>query len=136
MFGRRRAGRRKAMLKLIEGLPRDVLAIEATGKVTHEDYRDVLIPRAEAMIKGPSGMLYVLGKDFRGFELEALWDDAAFGMRHWHDFSHIAVVTDHAWIRAVVIMFRPLFHGRIWLFGSSELGAAKDWIVSANKVSA
>jgi hypothetical protein len=26
------------MLKLIEGLPRDVLAIEASGAVTHEDY--------------------------------------------------------------------------------------------------
>ena len=38
------------MLKLIEGLPQNVLAIEAIGKVTHEDYRDTLIPKAEAMM--------------------------------------------------------------------------------------
>jgi hypothetical protein len=32
------------MLKFIDGLPKDVLAIEATGKVTHEDYKSTLIP--------------------------------------------------------------------------------------------
>ena len=41
------------MLKFIEGLPPDVMAIEASGKVTHEDYRSTLIPKAEAMIASP-----------------------------------------------------------------------------------
>jgi len=36
------------MLKLIQDLPPHVLGIEAAGKVTHEDYRKVLIPAAEA----------------------------------------------------------------------------------------
>ena len=48
--------------------------------------------------KAPIKMLYVIGKEFTGFELEALWDDSVFGIRHWHDFTHIALVTDHAWI--------------------------------------
>ena len=85
------------MFRYIEGLSQDVMAIEATGKITREDYNNELIPRAEGMMtRGPIKMLYVIGKDFTGFELEALWDDSAFGLRHWHDFSHIAVVTDHA----------------------------------------
>ena len=92
------------MFKFIEGLPPDVMAIEAAGKVTHEDYRDTLIPRAEAMMaKGPIRMLYVIGREFTGFELEALWDDSAFGIKHWHDFSHAAVVTDNAWLRAWLV---------------------------------
>lgn len=123
------------MFKIIEGLPQDVLAIEASGKVTHDDYRKTLIPKAEAMIaKGPIKMLYVIGKDFAGFEIEALWDDGAFGLKHWHDFSHIAVVTDHAWMRAMASMFKPFFHGDIRLFGLSEVQAAKNWIASAKKV--
>jgi enoyl-[acyl-carrier-protein] reductase (NADH) len=44
------------------------------------------------MAKGPIRMLYVVGKEFTGFELEALWDDSAFGIKHWHDFSQIALV--------------------------------------------
>jgi len=118
------------MFKFIEGLPPDVMAIEASGKVTHEDYRNTLIPKAEAMMaKGPIRMLYVIGKDFTGFELEALWDDSVFGLKHWHDFSHIAVVTDHAWLSAMVNMFKPFFHGEVRLFRYAELPAAKDWIM-------
>ena len=37
------------MFTFIEGLPSDVLAIEARGEVTHDDYRNTLIPKAEAM---------------------------------------------------------------------------------------
>ena len=60
------------MFKFIEGLPPNVRAIEATGKVTHDDYQNTFIPKAEAMLaKGPIRMLYVIGKEFTGFELEA-----------------------------------------------------------------
>jgi hypothetical protein len=120
------------MFKIIDGLGPDVLAIEAVGKVTHEDYRDVLVPRAEAMIaRGPIRMLYVLGKEFTGFELEAMADDGTFGLKHWHDFSHIAVVSDHAWLNATVNMFRLFIQGQVRLFSLADLPAAKSWITSA-----
>jgi len=123
------------MLKLIDGLPKDVLAIEATGKVTHEDYKSALIPRAEAMMgNGPIKMLYVIGKEFTGFEVGALLDDGAFGLRHWHDFSHIAVVTDHAWLRIMVGMFKPFFHGEVRLFSLDELATARSWITDSKRV--
>jgi hypothetical protein len=120
------------MFKIITGMPADVLAIEAVGQVRHVDYRDTLIPTAEAMMgKGPIKMLYVIGKDFTGFELAALADDSAFGLKHRHDFSHVAVVSDHAWLNAAINMFRPFFHGQVQLFTLAELPAAKNWITSA-----
>ena len=113
-------------------MPPDVLAIEAVGAVTHEDYRTILIPKAEAMMaKGPIKMVYVIGKDFTGYELEALWDDGAFGIKHWHEFKRIAVVTDQAWLRATVSMFTPLFPAEVRLFNLSEISAAKDWVIDA-----
>jgi hypothetical protein len=119
------------MFKFIEDLPQNVLAIEAVGKVTDEDYREVLIPKAEAMMgSGPVKMLYVVGEEFTGFEAEALWDDAKFGFRHGHDFSHIAVVSDHPSIRAMVSMFKPFFHGELLGFGLAELSLAKQWIAN------
>jgi len=122
------------MFNFIEGLPPDVLAIEAIGQVTHDDYRNTLIPRAEAMMaKGPIKMLYVVGVAFTGFDLEALWDDSAFGIKHWHDFSQIAVITDYTWLRTMVSMFKPFFHGEVRLFMLSELPDAKDWIVNITK---
>ncbi|MGO8952973.1 MAG: STAS/SEC14 domain-containing protein [Rhodomicrobium sp.] len=125
------------MLKLIEGLPTDVMGIEAIGKVTHEDYKTVLIPMAEAMIaKGPIKMLYVAGQDFDGYELEALWDDGTFGVKHWHDFTRVAVVADQTWLRAAVTMFRPFFPCEVRLFRLAGLAAAKAWITSPQKAGA
>ena len=51
------------------GLPPDVMAIEAIGNVTHDDYRITLIQKAEAMMaQGPIRTLYVIGEEFTGFE--------------------------------------------------------------------
>ena len=123
------------MFKLIEGMPVDVLAIEAVGTVTHDDYRTVLIPKAEAMMaEGPIKMLYVVGTEFTGYELEALWDDGAFGIKHWHEFRRIAVVADQSWMRAAISMFSPFFPAEVRLFNLSELSVAKNWIVDAQHV--
>ena len=55
------------MSKSLGGLPLDVMAIEAIGNVTHDDYRATLIPKAEAMMaKGPIRTLYVVGEEFAG----------------------------------------------------------------------
>ena len=81
-------------------------------------------------------MLYVIGKEFTGFELEALWDDGNLGFRHRRDFSHVAVVADQAWLRAAVDMFTPFFHGEVRTFGLSELEAAKVWIVERKPAAA
>ena len=123
------------MIKFIDGLPKDVLAIEATGKVTHEVYKSTLIPRAEAMMgKGPIKMLYVVGKEFAGSGVGALLDDSVFGLRHWHVFSRIAVVADHACLRIMVDMFKPLFHGDVRLFSPDVLAIARSWIADSNRV--
>jgi len=121
------------MFIVMEGLPRDVLGIEATGKITHADYQDILIPMAEsAMAKGRAKMLFVAGPDMTGISLEALWDDAAFGMRHWRDVGQVAVVTDHAWLRGAASLFTPFFPGEVRIFSLSELAAAKAWITAAS----
>lgn len=124
------------MFQFIEGLPKDVLAIKAVGKVTHKDYKNTLVPRAEAMLgKGPIKMLYVIGNEFTGFEAGALWDDSVFVLEHWHDFSHIAVVTDHAWLRIMVSTFKPFFHGDVRVFQVAEFPTAKRWITDIKLMS-
>lgn len=122
------------MLKLIEDLPAQTLGVEAAGKVTHEDYQKLLIPKAEAMMaKGPIRMIYVIGKDFSGYEVGALWDDGTFGIRHWRDFSRVAVVADQSWLRAAVNLFKPFFPCAVRLFRLAELSAARAWITDTEQ---
>jgi hypothetical protein len=125
------------MFKLIGDLPPDVIGIEAFGKVTHDDYKNFLIPKVEALIaKGPVKLLFAAGEAFEGYELEALWDDAAFGVKHWRDFSRIAVVADQTWLRATVTMFNPFFPCEVRLFELGDLNKAKSWIAGAEKAAA
>lgn len=120
------------MMKLLENMPAGVLGVEGSGTVTHEDYRDVLIPAAEKLLqKGSVKMLYVLGADFKGYALGALWDDTAFGLRNWKQFSHIAFVSDHEWLKGAVSMFTPFFPGEVKLFSLAERDKAAEWIAQA-----
>jgi hypothetical protein len=124
--------RKTIMLKVLDSLPGNVLTIEASGKVTHEDYRDTFIPNAEAMMaRGPIKFLYIVENNFEGFEIEALWDDGTFGIKHWRQFSHIAVVADQAWLRATISVFKAIIPAEVRLFGLSELSSAKNWIANA-----
>lgn len=121
------------MFKIIEGLPDDVIGIEASGTITHEDYIENIIPHCEAMRQayGNIKMLYVLGKDFDGYELAALWDDTTYGLRHWHNVSHIAFVSDDKWPHAMLAMFAPFFPGEIRMYEYKDLEEAKKWISNA-----
>jgi hypothetical protein len=119
------------MFTFIDDLPPNILGVEAAGKITHEDYQDRLIPKAEAMMaKGPIRVLSIVHSNLSDMTLEALWDDQKFGFKHWSDVSHMALVTDHAWMRTVTAMFAPLTPIRIREFPISKLAEARDWIVS------
>ena len=76
-------------------------------------------------------MLHVIGKDFAGYELHALFDDGAFGVEHWRAFKRIAVVGDQSWIHAAVSLFRPFLPCQVRLFGLSDLPTARAWLASA-----
>jgi len=120
------------MFSFMDDLPPNILGVISEGKITHEDYSDRLIPRVEAMLaKGPIRALVVMRNDIGDYSLEAMWDDQKFGFKHWGDLSHIAIVTDHAWVRVMATLFAPLYPARMKLFGLDEVEAAKAWIVNA-----
>lgn len=119
------------MFKIIQNLPDDVLGVEFHGKITHEDYIKGLIPAFDKKFaaEGDLRVLSVVMPDFQGFEIAAMWDDATYGLRHWRDISHIAVVCDQpAWIKNSVSLFKPFFPGAVRSFDMAELEQAKAWI--------
>ena len=117
------------MIRLIEGLPENVLGLEAVGKVTDEDYENVLDPAVEAMVAayGEIRCVYVLGDDFDGWTLGAMWEDAKAGGRDLRRWKRIAVVTDTDWIRHAVNGFGWMMPGDVKVFPVAGLEDAKSW---------
>jgi len=118
------------MIKLMPDLPANVVAFTATGQVTGDDYKRVLVPAVEEKLREHDKIriLYHLGPDFKKFTTTALWDDAKVGMHHLTDFERIAVVSDVTWIQTMVKGIGLTMPGRIRTFANEELDEARDWI--------
>ena len=120
-------------VRVISGLPANVLAFEAIGEIEDDDYEDVLIPAVEEILKTQDKVrfLYVLGEDFEKYEADAMWEDTKMGMSHLGKWERIAVVTDHNGYRRSVKAFGFLMPGKVKVFPMAELDDAKAWVSEA-----
>jgi len=118
------------MFETIQGLPGNIVGLDAIGTITDEDYSAVLIPSAEKVIRenGKVRMLMRFGPDFKGYTTGAMWDDSRFGLSHWGDFEKLAVVSDVAWLRNTIALFAHFIPAPLRIFSNAELEEAKVWI--------
>jgi hypothetical protein len=107
-----------------------ILGLRATGKLTDQDYQEVLIPRLEALIKkhGKVRLLCFMDEEFAGVEAGAMWDDAKFFLPHKNDFEKMAIVGGPKWIELIMKLFAPLMQGEYKTFATGELSKAWEWI--------
>jgi hypothetical protein len=104
------------MLNQIPGLPSGVIGFEASGKLTAEDYRDVLLPALQAGAEAGEVRVVIVIPEFEGFSGGALWQDLKMGVEHWRAWKRIALVTDVEW----------MIHGTQW-FGWMTPGEVKHF---------
>jgi hypothetical protein len=118
------------MIEIIPGMPENIVAVNASGKVTGEDYDNVLIPVIEDRLKKHEKIrvLYVLGPDFSGFTAGAMWDDAKIGIRHLTAYEKVAVVSDVGWVVGAMKFFSFIIPFPVKIFGNDKLSEAKAWI--------
>ena len=101
------------MLERLTDLPNSVVGIKASGEVTGDDYRKVLVPAVEEALKDDAKvrLLYVLGDDVTGLSAGAAWQDTKVGLGHYNRWEKVAVVTDKDWLRHSVDIFGYLIPG-------------------------
>ncbi len=117
---------------LIDGLPDDVVGIDARGLITARDYDEVLLPLMQAKLEKHDKVkfLMVAGSYFDGYSGGAMWDDAKFGLMHFRSISKLALVTNVDWLRHGTKFFSPLIPADVMVFDLERLDDAKDWIKS------
>jgi len=121
------------MIAVLTGLPEGVLGFAASGKLTADDYVEVLEP-AIAAASGDGQKIRVLldfSGEFEGMEAGAAWQDARVGVREWSAWERIALVTDHAWMRDGLVMFAWAVPGEVRAFRGHERKAAIEWLRSS-----
>jgi hypothetical protein len=115
-------------------MPTGTIGLAASGKLSREDYRDVLEPAlAEAVESGDLRLLFVL-TDFDGLEHGAWIEDVKAGLKAWvrdHSaWNRFALVTDVEWVAKAMRMFTWITPGEVLVRGLDGLEQAKAWVAA------
>lgn len=105
------------------------LVIEAAGKLTTKDYEETFIPKLNELIQkhGKIKIVFYLNETFDGWELEAMWDDAKFGLRHRDDFERIALVGGPRWVAWLTRLSSNFLHCELKVYDGAAMKEAVDW---------
>ena len=109
-----------------------IVGIRASGKLTDQDYKEVLIPKLDALIKqyGKIRLLCVIDEDFAGMEAGAMLDDARFFLTHTDAFEKMAIAGGPKWVEVMMKIFSPFMTGETKVFPPEQLAQAWEWIKS------
>ena len=116
---------------VIQILPESVaslICIKVFGKLTDSEYRN-FIPRVESVINDFGSIkLYVDMLDMDGWEWRVAWDDFAFGIKHWNEFTKLALVGDKRWERFSAQVADKINKAEVQFFSRQEIVKAMIWI--------
>ena len=112
---------------------KNIFAFRVSGKLTDADYK-AFLPRLDELIDahGKISLLLELD-DFRGWQLDAAWDDMKYGLAHEDDFERIAVVGEKHWHRWIVKLTNLMTSTEIRFFDRDDLQLAWDWLRGGDK---
>lgn len=120
------------MIERIEGMPAGTIGLRASGKLTREDYQQVLEPALKEGVESGELRLLFEMPDFDGLEPGAVIDDVETGLRAWvRDHSawkRFAVVTDIEWLGKAMRAFAWMAPGEVRVFSLGELEVARVWV--------
>ncbi len=117
------------MITLIDGLPDDVVGARYSGTVSTDDYKNVLVPAIETLVKAdkPINLLIVIDDDFDHLALGARMRDSMLEHKYRNLYGRIAVVCDEEAVAEKVRKFAEHKDNLVRVYPSSEEEQAKNW---------
>ena len=124
------------MIETATDLPPGTLGFLLSGKLTRDEYRELIEPIYAALDRGEKLNVYVeLADDFHGLDSGALWQDlkaaGSVGLKHRDSWQRMALVTDKDWVRHGASAFGWLAPGELRLFALTERDEARAWLAEA-----
>jgi hypothetical protein len=125
------------VIETIPDMPPATLGFKATGKLTKQDYEEVLVPPIrDAVDRGEKlRVLFQLGPGWEGMEPAAVLEDlqasVRLGIGHWSAWEKTALVTDVDWLRRSMQILGWMMPGEVRAFELSQLQDAKPWLAGS-----
>ena len=122
------------MIKQVDDMPPGTIGFQAAGKLTRDDYREILEPvLREAAESGEIRMLFRL-TDFDGLVPNAWFEDVktglGLGVGHHSAWKRSAIVTDVEWVAKAFQLFAWMTPGEVKVYALDQLEEAKRWVAA------
>ena len=115
------------MIKELTDLPAGVVGFEASGMLSAEDYRDVVLPALQRAYASDEFRFVIVIPEFHGMTGGAVWQDLKVGFEHLHAWKRIALVTDIDWVRHMTALFGWMTPGEVEVFPLAQREEAIAW---------
>jgi hypothetical protein len=117
------------MLTILDDMPPGVLGVQASGKLTANDYTQVLGPAIDAATAdgGKLRVVLIFEGAFAGIDAGAVRQDLRTGVSAWHSWERIALVTDQKWMVDGLKLFAWAVPGEARSFAPTERADAVAW---------
>jgi hypothetical protein len=120
--------------RIEQGMPSGTIGLKASGKLTADDYREVMEPALQEAIEGGEARVLFLLTDFDGLEPSAAIEDIKTGFKvevlHRDAWKRLALVTDEDWVAKAMHLFAWLVPGEMKTFEPDQLAEAKSWVAA------
>ena len=118
------------MIKTLNNIPANMVGFIASEEVTREDFEEVVLPAATALVnrQGKLNYLMVIDTELKNFTMGAWAKDMLLGFQqlgHWH---RCAIVSDSSTIKKVTDAISLLVPGEFKGFEKANLSDAIEWV--------
>lgn len=118
------------MLTTIQHLPPHVFGVKASGEVTADDLKTVLLPGLEKLADQYKEIYYllILDTDVENFTMGAWFQDILAGIKHLTQWKKMAIVTPQKSVISFTDAFSFITPGEAKGFSSDEIDEAVAWV--------
>ena len=118
------------MIEVIQGLPPNVAAFNATGKITADDYKKTINPLVKKVEKefGKINYLLVLDTSLQNYSLGAWIKDLLLGLKYFPKWNKLGIVSRKKNIKKFTDFFGRFLPSVTTGFMMEDEGIAKRWI--------
>lgn len=120
------------MISLINTTPPNVAAFRAAGEVDRDDYKNVVFPEIEQLVKkyDKINFMLVLDTDMKNFTAGAILSDLGVGLKHFTKWHKMAIVSESGAINRFTDFFSFIAPGEAKGFTHEQLKEAEEWVSS------
>lgn len=117
------------MIESLKNVPANVAAFRATGEVTQDDFKNVVIPEVEQLVEKIGKLNYVLllDTDVSEFTAGAWLQDALLGIKNLTKWNRAAIVSDSEGVKKFTDAFSLAMPGEFKGYRKAELEQAINW---------